>query len=171
MSYKCILDPKLVGIVTPLSLLCTGVLQMNSPSAKTPSQNKTLNGYVAYNWSYGHFCDIFAYFGQKLVAMTTSLRPLQIEMSSLDWPTTKPPVISNRILVISRRNVFICIYSNFCPKIGCHGHTPVSLVYGSITDVFSDGTNPISKQSLHGCVAYNWSYRHFCDFWHILAKI
>ena len=156
MSYKCIF-PKLVGIVTPLSLLCTGVLQMNSPSAKTPSQNKTLNGYVAYNWSYGHFCDIFAYFGQKLVAMTTSLRPLQIEMSSLDWPTTKPPVISNRILVISRRNVF--------------GLFKQSLVYGSITDVFSDGTNPISKQSLHGCVVYNWSYGHFCNFWHILAKI
>ena len=30
------------------------------------------------------FCDIFAYFGQKLVAMAMSLRPLQSEMSSLD---------------------------------------------------------------------------------------
>ena len=44
------------------------------------------------------------------------------------------PVISNRILVISRRNTFICIYSNFCPKIGCHGNDPLSLVYGSVTD-------------------------------------
>jgi len=35
--------------------------------------------------------DIFAYFGQKLVAMTTSLRPLESEMSSLDWSTTKTP--------------------------------------------------------------------------------
>jgi len=35
------------------------------------------------------FCDIFAYFGQNLVAMATSLRPLQSEMSSLDWTTTK----------------------------------------------------------------------------------
>jgi len=35
------------------------------------------------------FCDIFAYFGQNLVARATSLRPLQLEMSSLDWPTTK----------------------------------------------------------------------------------
>jgi len=34
--------------------------------------------------------DIFAYFGQNLVAMATSLRPLQSEMSYLDWPTQKP---------------------------------------------------------------------------------
>jgi len=32
-----------------------------------------------------------AYFGQNLVAMATSLRPLQSEMSSLDWLTTKTP--------------------------------------------------------------------------------
>jgi len=41
--------------------------------------------------------------------MATSLRPLQSEMSSLDWPTTKKPVISNHILIISRRNAFIAI--------------------------------------------------------------
>jgi len=46
----------------------------------------------------------------------------------------KPPVISNHILVISHRNAFICIYSNFCPRIGCHGNDPLSLVYGSVTD-------------------------------------
>jgi len=57
----------------------------------------------------------------------------------------KPPVISNHVIVISRRNVFICIYSNFSPKIGCHGNAPWSLVYGSVTDEFPDGTNPISK--------------------------
>jgi len=33
------------------------------------------------------FCDIFAYFGQNLVAVATLLRPLQSEMSSLTWPT------------------------------------------------------------------------------------
>jgi len=53
----------------------------------------------------------------------------------------KPPVISNRILPISRRNAFICIYSKFSHKIGCHGRAPLYLVYGSVTD----GTNPISK--------------------------
>jgi len=56
-----------------------------------------------------------------------------------------PPVTSNRVLVIGRRNAFICIYSNFCPKIGCHGNAPLSLVYGSVTDEFPDGTEPISK--------------------------
>jgi len=72
-------------------------------------------------------------------------RPLQSEMSSLDWSTTKTPVISNRLLIISRRNVFTFIYSNFSRKIGCHGNAPLSLVYVSVTDKFSDSTNPISK--------------------------
>jgi len=67
----------------------------------------------------------------------------------------KPTVISNRILVISHRNAFICIYSNFCPKVGCHGNVPLSLVYGSVTDEFPDGTNLSQHQTLHGCVAYN----------------
>jgi len=40
-----------------------------------------------------HFCDIFVYFGQNLVAMETSLRPLQSEMSSLYWSTTKKPLL------------------------------------------------------------------------------
>jgi len=141
--------PKMVTMVTPLCPLCTEVSQMNSLMAQTPSQNKTLHGYVAYNWRYGHFCNIFAHFGQTLVAMATSmktsLRPLQSEVSSFDWPTTKTPVISNRILVISRRNAFVCIHSNFCPKIGCRGNAPLSLVYGSVTDEFPNGTNPISK--------------------------
>jgi len=49
------------------------------------------------------------------------------------------------ILVISHRNAFICIFSNFSLKIGCHGNAPLSLVYGSVTDEFPDGTNSISK--------------------------
>jgi len=80
------------------------------------------------------FCDIFAYFGQNLAAMETSLRPLQSEMSSLEWLTTKTPVISNHVLAISCRNAFICIYSNFSPKIGCHGNAALSLVYGTQTN-------------------------------------
>ena len=47
--------PKLVAVVTPLCPLYTGVSQMNSPIAQTLSQNRTLHGYVSYNWSYGHF--------------------------------------------------------------------------------------------------------------------
>jgi len=64
---------------------------MNSPIAQTLSQNRTLHGHIAYNCSYGHFCDIVAYFGQNLVAMATSLRLLQSEMFSLDWLTMKTP--------------------------------------------------------------------------------
>ena len=77
----------------------------------------------------------------------------------------KRPVISNHILAISHINTFMCIYSNFCPKIGCHRNAPLFLVYGSVTDEFPGGTNPISKpNSAWINVAYNWSYGHFCDF-------
>jgi len=107
-SFICIysnLVPKLVAMVTQLCPMCTGVSQMNSLVAEHLPHNQTLHEYVAYNWSYGHFCDISAYFGQNLVAMATFLirfRPLQSEMPSLDCPTTNSPVISNRILTICR---------------------------------------------------------------------
>jgi len=35
------------------------------------------------------FCDFLAYFGKNLVAMAMSLRPLQSEISYLDWSTPK----------------------------------------------------------------------------------
>jgi len=35
------------------------------------------------------FVIFLAYFGQNLVAMATSLRPLQSKMSYLDWSTPK----------------------------------------------------------------------------------
>jgi len=76
--------PKLVAMVTPLCPLCTGVSQMNSPIAQPLFQKQTLHRCVAYRCSYGHFCDILVYFGQNLIAMATSLRPLQSEMSFLD---------------------------------------------------------------------------------------
>ena len=90
-AFIAILVPKLVAMVTPLWPLCTEVSQMNSLIPQTLSQNQTLHACVAYNWSYGHFCNFLAYFGQNLVAMATSLRIFQSEMSSLDWPTTKTP--------------------------------------------------------------------------------
>jgi len=120
---------------------------------------------------YGNFCYIFAYFGQKLVAMAASLRPLQSEMSCLDWSTMKTPVISNHILAISGRNSFICIYSNFSPKVDCRGNTPSSLctkvsqMNSLIEQILSQ------KQTMHGCVEHNWSYGHFCYILLILAKI
>jgi len=63
---------------------------MNSPIAQTLSKNQTLHGnIIGLQLKLWPFCDIFAYFGQNLVAMATSLRHLQSEMSSLDWPVTK----------------------------------------------------------------------------------
>jgi len=95
---------------------------------QTLSQNQTLHGYVAYKWSYGHSCHFLAYFGQNLVSMVTSLDACNVFFGLVDHENS---VISNHILVISR--TFICIYSNFCPKIGCHGNAPLSLVFGSVT--------------------------------------
>jgi len=138
-----------------------------------------MHWYVAYSWSYGHFCDFLAYFGQNLVAVATPLRPLQSEISSSDWSTIlrigrprKPPVISNHILAISRRHGFVCIYSNFCPKIGCHGNSPLSLVHGSVTGEFPDSINPIPKpnSALMCCIQLKlWSFLWF--FLAYLAKI
>jgi len=87
-------------------------------------------------------------FGQILVVWLPWQRPLDLCnqkcLFRIGRPQ-KPPVISHRILVMSHRNAFMCIYSNFCPKIGCRGNAPFSLVYGSVTDEFPDGTNPIAK--------------------------
>ena len=67
----------------------------------------------------------------------------------------KPSVVGNLILVICHRNVFICIYSNFCPKIGCFGNAPLSLVYVCVTDEFPDAQTLSQNQTLHGYVTYN----------------
>jgi len=63
----------------------------------------------------------------------------------MGWPR-KPPAISSCIHFIFCRNAFMCIYSNFSPKIGCCGKPLRPLiVYGSVTDEFPDGINRISK--------------------------
>ena len=134
---------------------CTGVSQMKSTMAQVLSQNQTLHLYVAYNRSYDHFCDLLDYFGQNVVATATSLRLLQREMYSLDWSTTKTHVINNHILVVSRRNVFICIYSNFSPKIGCHGNAPLSLCRGVPQMNSPMAQTPSQNQTMHLYVAYN----------------
>jgi len=151
----------------PLCPVCTGVSEMNSPTAQSLSQNQTLHGYVAYNWSYGHFMIFCLILAKMWFPWQRPLDPCNHKCFLWIGRWRKPLVISNHILIISRRNAFICIYSNFSPKIGCHGNAPLSLVYRSVTDEFLDSTNPISKPnsaSLHGHVAYNWSYGHFCDF-------
>ena len=73
---------------------------------------------------------------------------------------------------ISCRSSFICIYSNFSTKIGCHGNAPLTLVYGSVTDEFPDGTNPISKpKSVWICRLQLKSWPFLWFFWPTLAKI
>jgi len=116
------------------------------------SQNQTLHGYVAYNWSYGHFCDILAkmWFPWQRPLERCSQKCLLCIVQP-----QKPPAVSNRILVISHTNAFICIYSYLRPKFGCHSNAPLSVVYGSLTDEFLDSANPDQNQTLHGYVAYN----------------
>jgi len=133
-----------------------------------------MHRYVAYNRSYGHLRDFLAYFCQNLDAVATPLRPLQSETSSLFFGINqprKPPVISNRIVVISSRNVFICNDSNFSPKIGCHGNAPLSLVHG-VSQVNSPIAQTLSEKNNSAwicCIQLKlWP---FCYFWPNLAKI
>jgi len=143
--FIAILVPKLVAIITLLCPLCTEVSQMNSSTAQTLFHNQTLHGCVAYNSSYGHFCDILAYFGQNFLPWQRLLDPCNQKcLLWIVWPR-KPLFISNRTIVVYRRSAVICIYSSFSPKIDWRGNAPLSLVYGSVTDEFPDSTNPISK--------------------------
>ena len=100
----------------------------------------------------GHFCDFLAYFGQNLVAMATSLKPLQSEMSSLDWSITKTPVIINHILAISHRNAFIAI---LVPKLVAVV-TPLCPLCTGVSQMNSPIAQTLSQsQTLHEYVAYN----------------
>jgi len=127
--------------------LYKGVSQMNFPIAQTLCQNQTLDGLT-------HTTEVMAIFVIFWLILATIWLPWQRPLDPSNqkcflWigGRRKPPVISNHILLISRRNAFICIYSNFSPKICCHGNAPLSLVYGSVTDEFPDNTNPISKSN------------------------
>ena len=138
-AFIATLVPKLVAMVTPLCALCTVYV------TDTLSQNQTLHRYVAYNWSYGHFVIFLPILAKIWLPWQRPLDPCNQKCLLWIRRPRKPPVISNHILVISHRNAFMCIYSNFCPNVGCHDNAPLSLVYGSVTDKFPDGTNPISK--------------------------
>jgi len=128
-AFIAILVPKLVAMVTRFCPLCMGVSQMNFPIAQTLSQNQILHECDAYNWSCGHFCDISAYFGQTLVAVATSLRPLQSQMSSLDWPTTKTAMDMSLTTEVTAFLWYFCL---FWPKFGCHGNVPYTLAVRNI---------------------------------------
>ena len=78
-------------MVMPLCPLCTRVSQMNSLIAQTYLKTKLCMDMLHTTEVMAIFVIFFAYFGQNLVAMATPLTPLQSEMSSLDWSTTKTP--------------------------------------------------------------------------------
>jgi len=131
----------------PVCPLCTGESQMNPLIAQTQtlSPNQTLHGYVAYKWSYGHCCDFLTILAKMWLPWQRPLDPCNQKCLLWIGRPRKPRVVSNRLLVISHRNAFICIYSNFSPKIGCHGNARLFLVYESVTDESPDSTNPIAK--------------------------
>jgi len=64
---------------------------MNSTIAQTLSQKTKLCTDMLHTTEVMANFVIFGLFLQNLVAMATSLRPLQSEMSPLDWSTTKTP--------------------------------------------------------------------------------
>jgi len=125
--------------------VCTGVSDTNFSMAQSLSQNQTLHGYAAYNWNYGHFVIFCLILAKMWLPWQRPLDPCNQKCFLWIGGRRKPLVISNYILVVSRRNAFISIYSNFIPKIGCHGNAPLSLVYRGVTDEFHDSTNPISR--------------------------
>jgi len=90
-EFIAILVPKMVAMVTPLCPLCTGMSEMNSLIAQTYLKTKLCMDMLHTTEVMAILCEFLAYFGQKLVAMATSYRPLQSEMFSLDWRTTKTP--------------------------------------------------------------------------------
>jgi len=76
-------------------------------------------------------------FGQNLVGLPWQ-RPLDTCYHKCRlWicRPRKPPVISNQILVLSRRNAFISIFS---PTIGCHGNAVLYIMYRRIVSEFAD---------------------------------
>jgi len=114
------------------------------------------------------FLSFLAYFGQKLVAMATSLTPLQSKTSSLDWSTMKTPCLSNNILVISRRNAFIVI---FVPKLVAMV-TPLCPLCSGVSQMNSRWHKPYLKTKLCMHVSLTSEVMAiFVIFWPILAKI
>ena len=108
---------------------------------------------------------IFDYFGPNLVAMAMSLRPLQSEMSSLDWIDHKNPLLwviaFSLSLIEMHLHAFIAI---LVPKLVAVV-MPLCLLCKGVSQINSLMAQTLSQnKALHGCVAYNWSYGYFSDF-------
>jgi len=168
-AFIATLVPKLVAMVTPLCPLCTTVSQTNSMMAQPYLKTKLCMDML-------HTTEVMAIFVIFLPILSKIWLPWQCPLDRcnqkcLPWIVQpwKHPAVSNHTLVISHTNAFICIYSYFSPKIGCHSDAPLSLVYGSLTDEFLDSTNPVSKpNSARICYIQLklWPFLlYFCLFW------
>ena len=144
-AFIAILVPKLVAMVMRFCPLCTGVSQMNSTIAQTLSQTKLCMDMLHTTEVMAIFVILWPILAKIWLPWQRPLDPCNQKCLLWIGQPRKPPVISYHILAISHRNAFMCIYSNFSPKIGCHGNAPLSLVYGRVTDEFPHITNPISK--------------------------
>ena len=106
-AFTVIFVPKLFTMVTPVCPLCTAVSQMNSPMAQTYLNTKLCMDVSLTTEVMAIFVIFLPYFGQNLVAMATSLRLLQSEMSSLDWSTLKT-ILEPNILSIAVIQAKLC---------------------------------------------------------------
>ena len=125
IAFIAILVLNLFAMVTSLSpLICTRVSQMNYLIAQFLSQkNQTRHWHGVYNWRYGHFCDIFSILAKIWLPWQRPLQPYN--QKCLLWISRrrKPPVLSNHVVAVSRRNTFIAILvpkfvamvTRFCP--------------------------------------------------------
>ena len=90
-AFIAIFVLKLVTMVTPLCPLCT-VESGEFPDSTNPISKPNSAWICRLQLKLWPFLWFFwAYFGQNLVAMATSLRPSESEMSTLDWTTRKSP--------------------------------------------------------------------------------
>ena len=170
-AFIAILVPKLVAMVTPLCP-CVRECQRWIPDCINPISKPNSVWICRLQVKLWPFCDFLAYFGQNWLPWQRPLDPCNQKCLLRIGRPRKPPVISNHVLAISHRNAFICIYSNFSPKIGCNGNAPLSLVYGSVKDEFPDYINPNSKPNsvwISRLQLKLWPF--FVIFWPILAKI
>jgi len=150
-NQKCLLwigQPRKPPVISNhiLTICCrNSFICIYSTIAQTLSQNQTLQGYVAYNWSYGQFCDFWPILTKIWLPWQRPLDPCNQKCFLWIGRPRKPPVRSNHILAISHRNALYAFITILVPKLVAMPNAPLSLVYGSVTGEFPDGTNPISK--------------------------
>ena len=82
----------------------------------------------------------------KSVAMVTPLWPLCKGVSRTNFPIAQT-LSQNQTLhgYVACNWPFLLFFGLFWPNFGCHGNTPLSLVYLRVTDEFSDSTYPTFK--------------------------